>query len=124
MAICTAIPIPEHTKKTAIKLSMAVCFLKIQITKHPLFVNSSPHYFNFIPSNYSLHELLSFYNQNNRNMSRRRQLEHEVSVAQERIKKAAKDTPKDILKLWEQELVDLELELNNMVDDEEDNNED
>ena len=54
-------------------------------------------------------------------MSRRRQLEHEVSVAQERIKKAA---PKDILKLWEQELVDLELELNNMVDDEEDNNED
>ena len=57
-------------------------------------------------------------------MSRRRQLEHEVSVAQERIKKAAKDTPKDILKLWEQELVDLELELNNMVDDEEDNNED
>ena len=72
----------------------------------------------------SLHELLSFYNQNNRIMSRRRQLEHEVSVAQERIKKAAKDTPKDILKLWEQELVDLELELNNMVDDEEDNNED
>ena len=57
-------------------------------------------------------------------MSRRRQLEHEVSVAQERIKKAATDTPKNILKLWEQELVDLELELNNMVDDEEDNNED
>ena len=57
-------------------------------------------------------------------MSRRRQLEHEVSVAQERIKKAAKDTPKNILKLWEQELVDLEFELNNMVDDEEDNNED
>ena len=57
-------------------------------------------------------------------MSRRRQLEHEVSVAQERIKKAAKDTPKNILRLWEQELVDLELELNNMVDDEEDNNED
>ena len=57
-------------------------------------------------------------------MSRRRQLEHEVSVAQERITKPAKDTPKNILKLWEQELVDLELELNNMVDDEEDNNED
>ena len=57
-------------------------------------------------------------------MSRRRQLEHEVSVAQERIKKAAKDTTRDILKLREQELVDLELELNNMVDDEEDNNED
>ena len=47
-------------------------------------------------------------------MSRRSQLEHEVSVAQERIKKAAKDTPKDIIKLWE---------LNNLVDDEEDNNE-
>lgn len=57
-------------------------------------------------------------------MSRRRQLEHEVSLAQERIKNAAKDTPKDILKLWEQELVDLELDLNNMVDGEEDNNED
>ena len=57
-------------------------------------------------------------------MSRRSQLEHEVSVAQERDKKAAKDTPKDIIKLWEQELVDLELELNNLVDDEEDNNED
>ena len=56
-------------------------------------------------------------------MSRRSQLEHEVSVAQERIKKAAKDTPKDIIK-WEQDLVDLELELNNLVDDEEDNNED
>ena len=55
-------------------------------------------------------------------MSRRSQLEHEVSVAQERVKKAAKDTPKDIIKLWEQELVDLELELNNLVDDEEDNN--
>ena len=56
-------------------------------------------------------------------MSRRRQLEHEVSLAQERIKKAPKDTPKKILKTWEQELVDLELELNNLVDDEEDNNE-
>lgn len=57
-------------------------------------------------------------------MSRRKQLEHEVSVAQERIKKAAKDTPKSILKLWEQDLVNLEVELNNLVDVEEDNNED
>lgn len=57
-------------------------------------------------------------------MSRRRQLEHEVSLAQERIKNAAKDTPRDILKLWEQELVELEFELNNMVDGDEDNNED
>ncbi|UVR76379.1 hypothetical protein NXX35_19865 [Bacteroides xylanisolvens] len=45
-------------------------------------------------------------------------------LLKKKIKKAAKDTPKNILKLWEQELVDLELELNNMVDDEEDNNED
>ena len=55
-------------------------------------------------------------------MGRRSQLEHHVSVAQERIKKAPKDTPKDIIKLWEQELVDLEIELNNLVDGEEDNN--
>lgn len=52
-------------------------------------------------------------------MGRRSQLEHQVSVAQERIKKAPKDTPKDIIKLWEQELVDLEIELNNLVDGEE-----
>ena len=57
-------------------------------------------------------------------MSRRSQLEQEVSVAQERIKKPDKDAPKDNIKLWEQDLVDLELELNNLVDDEEDNNED
>ena len=55
-------------------------------------------------------------------MGRRSQLEHQVSVAQERIKKAPKDTPKDIIKLWEQELVDLEIELNNLVEGEEDNN--
>lgn len=57
-------------------------------------------------------------------MSRRSQLEHQVSVAQERIKKAPKDTPKEILKAWEQNLVDLELELNNMVDGDQDNNDD
>ena len=55
-------------------------------------------------------------------MGRRSQLEHQVSVAQARITKAPKDTPKDIIKLWEQELVDLEIELNNLVDGEEDNN--
>ena len=55
-------------------------------------------------------------------MGRRSQLEHQVSVGQEGIKKAPKDTPKDIIKLWEQELVDLEIELNNLVDGEEDNN--
>ncbi|WP_221656718.1 hypothetical protein [Bacteroides salyersiae] len=55
-------------------------------------------------------------------MGIRSQLEHQVSVAQERIKKAPKDTPRDVMKLWEQELVDWELELNNLVDGEEDNN--
>ena len=57
-------------------------------------------------------------------MSRRSQLEHQVSVAQERIKKAAKDTPKEILNAWERNLVDLELELNELVDGDEDNNDD
>lgn len=56
-------------------------------------------------------------------MSRRSQLEHEVSLAQKRIKEAPKDTPEDIKKLWEDELVSLEIELNNLTDDEEDNNE-
>ena len=57
-------------------------------------------------------------------MSRRSQLEHEVSVAQERIKKAAIVTPKDIIMLWEQDLLVLDLELNNLVVDDDDNNED
>lgn len=56
-------------------------------------------------------------------MSRRSQLEHEVSLAQKRIKEAPKDTPARIMKIWEQEMVELELELNNMTDIEEDNNE-
>lgn len=55
-------------------------------------------------------------------MSRRSQLEHEVSLAQKRINEAPKDTPANIRKIWEQELVDLEVELNNLTDDEEDNN--
>ena len=50
------------------------------------------------------------------------QLEHEVSLAQKRIKEAPKDTPANIRKIWEQELVELEVELNNLTDDEEDNN--
>lgn len=56
-------------------------------------------------------------------MNRRSQLEHEVSLAQKRIKEAPKDTPDDIKKLWEEELVNLEFELNNLTDYEEDNNE-
>lgn len=56
-------------------------------------------------------------------MSRRSQLEHEVSLAQKRIKEAPKDTPENMKKIWEEELVNLEIELNNLTDDEEDNNE-
>lgn len=56
-------------------------------------------------------------------MSRRSQLEHEVSLAQKRIKDAPKDTPANIRKIWEHELVQLEVELNNLTDVEEDNNE-
>lgn len=55
-------------------------------------------------------------------MSRRSQLEHEVSLAQKRIKEAPKDTPEYIRKIWEQELVNLEVELNNLTDGDEDNN--
>lgn len=56
-------------------------------------------------------------------MSRRSQLEHEVSLAQKRIKEAPKDTLEQIRKIWEKELVDLEIELNNLTNEEEDNNE-
>lgn len=56
-------------------------------------------------------------------MSRRSQLEHLVSVAQERIKNAPENTPTDVRKMWEKELVSLEFELNNLFDGEEDNNE-
>ena len=55
-------------------------------------------------------------------MNRRSQLEHEVSLAQKHIKEAPKDTPANIRKIWEQELVELEVESNNLTDDEEDNN--
>ena len=53
-------------------------------------------------------------------MSRRSQLEHEVSLAQKRIKDAPQNTPANIRKIWEQELVELDVELNNLTDDEED----
>lgn len=69
---------------------------------------------------------MNLFNMKNKNieiMSRRSQLEHEVSLAQKRIKEAPKDTPERIMKIWEKELVSLELELNNFTDPEEDNNE-
>lgn len=57
-------------------------------------------------------------------MSRRKRLEHEVALAGKRIKEAPKDTPVYIRKIWEQELVDLEFELNNLVENEEEDNND
>lgn len=56
-------------------------------------------------------------------MSRRERLETEIANMQAKIAQAAKDTPPSIQQAWEQDLVNLELELNNMVDGEEDNNE-
>lgn len=55
-------------------------------------------------------------------MSRRKRLEHEVSLAQKRIKEAPENVPANIREIWEQELVELEFELNNLVDDEEEDN--
>lgn len=56
------------------------------------------------------------------NMSTRSRLEREVSNIQKKIKNAPKDTPMEIRKLWEQELVNRSFELNNLVDGDEDNN--
>lgn len=55
-------------------------------------------------------------------MSRRSRLEHEVSLAKERMKNISQDVPEEVKKLWEQQLRDLEVELNNLTDEEEDNN--
>lgn len=55
-------------------------------------------------------------------MSRRSQLEHEVSLAKERVKNISQGVPEEVKKLWEQQLRELEIELNNLTDEEEDNN--
>ena len=55
-------------------------------------------------------------------MSRRERLELEVEEAKKRIEDAPEDTPIEIRKTWEEELVQLEFDLNNFVD-EDDNNE-
>lgn len=55
-------------------------------------------------------------------MNLRKRMEHEINLAQKRLEETPESTPLNIKKLWEQELVDLEIELNNLVDDEEDNN--
>ncbi len=50
-------------------------------------------------------------------MGRRAELEHEVAMAEKRLKEAPKDTPDDLLKIWEDEFVGLSLELNNYDDE-------
>lgn len=55
-------------------------------------------------------------------MSTRARLEREVSRMEKRIKEAPANTPPEVRKLWEQELVSLSFELNNLVDGDEDNN--
>ena len=55
-------------------------------------------------------------------MSRRSHLEQQVIQARERMMNIPKDIPANIKKIWEQELRNLEIELNNLNDDEEDNN--
>ncbi|MCD7899436.1 MAG: hypothetical protein LUH22_06060 [Bacteroides sp.] len=56
-------------------------------------------------------------------MSRRERLEDEVALARKRIANAPEDTPEDIRQIWEEELIQLEFDLNNLVDEEDDNNE-
>lgn len=55
-------------------------------------------------------------------MGRRDRLETNITNVKERIENAPEDTPIELRKLWEQELVDNEFELNNLVDGDEDNN--
>lgn len=55
-------------------------------------------------------------------MATRERLETDISNLQDQINNASEDTPKDIMDMWEQQLVDLSFELNNMVDTD-DNNE-
>ena len=50
-------------------------------------------------------------------MGRRAELEHEVAMAEKRLKEAPKDTPDDLLKIWEDEFVGLSVELNNYDDE-------
>ena len=45
-------------------------------------------------------------------MGRRAELEHEVSMAGKRLKKAPKDTPEDLRQIWEDQFVGLSLDLN------------
>ncbi len=49
-------------------------------------------------------------------MGNRAELEHQVAMAEKRLKEAPKDTPEDLLRIWEDEYVGLSLELNNYDD--------
>ena len=55
-------------------------------------------------------------------MATREKLETEIENLQQQIQNANEDVPQEVIKMWEQELVDLSFELNNMVDID-DNNE-
>ena len=55
-------------------------------------------------------------------MNRRSELEHEISLLQKKIKEESKQAPADLKKIWDEQLVALELELNNLYDDDEDRN--
>lgn len=55
-------------------------------------------------------------------MNKRSRLEKQVSLVEKQIKNAPKDTPVELRKLWEQQLVELSFELNNLVDGDGDNN--
>ncbi len=55
-------------------------------------------------------------------MSTRSRLEREISRLEKQIKEAPKDTPVALRKIWEDQLIDLSFELNNMVDGDQDNN--
>lgn len=51
--------------------------------------------------------------------NRREELEKEITIADERIKNAPKDTPKEIMEAWIKEYDSLSFELNNLYDDDE-----
>lgn len=55
-------------------------------------------------------------------MSQRSRLQREVSLIEKQIKDAPKDTPVALRKVWEQQLIDLSFELNNLIDGDGDNN--
>jgi len=51
-------------------------------------------------------------------MSTRIQLEEDLKKAKERIDKAPKDVPQELMKAWKREYDEISFELNNLYDDE------